>query len=303
MSRDTNNPRARRALSSLLAALACLCACAAATTGPAAVGGADAHAVNSSRKTSAHANGPGVQAQTPTPPPARDTSLIASGTRQDETARVPLADYRGETEHVFPNHIPRLTQEQMVRQALGTGAEGDSGRPRDRIYVAGHGAFTKADKSQTVYISLRDGPGASDPLSTAGTLLAVFEGERFVCKLDASGTDWASGPTDLDRDGLKELLLEGGALNMGTSVTRLRLVELKRCRLNVVHDFGEVLRHTCGTAGGGEIIAALVTFAPKEGGGGWPEFFREAYRAPCPAEGEHLTRSAFLPAPDAYLEP
>lgn len=245
------------------------------------------------------------QASTSNAAPARLTTQTAGGASniapQDEITGGPednvLIDYRSELNLDEPKLKPQ--ERQRILKAV-YGADFQSGNPV--INSARQGSFTGRDVKQTVYLIQKGGPVALDPESLKGTTLAVFSGNRLVARADATEFNFILRLSDLNQDGVNELLLQGSSYNMGTLVSWARLVELKDGRLGVVKDFGPLEQEACGGADdSGKIVAGVVRHAPVAQGK-WPEFSVKYYRAPCPSETEKRNPKSFREAPEAKIE-
>lgn len=230
--------------------------------------------------------------------PTRDAT---NGPPQDEITGGPeddvLIDYRSELNLDEPKLQPQ-EQQRILKAVYGT----DFQSRNPVINSARQGSFTAPKVKETVYLTQKGGPVALDPESLKGTTLAVFNGNRLVTRLDATEFNFILRLSDLNQDGVNELLLQGSSYNMGTLVSWARLVELKDGRLQVVKDFGRLEQETCGSGdGSGEIVAGIVRHTlPAQGK--WPEFSIKYYRAPCPSESEKRNPKSFREAPDAKIE-
>ena len=157
----------------------------------------------------------------------------------------------------------------------------EAGQFRPEVESVARGAFTKAGLQESAYLI---GMWECHVARFWTYRLVVLSENKIVFNQEAPA-DLIRKVTDLDGDGLQEMLLEGGGTGTGITETNARLVSLSQGRLQVLKDFHEVSVDSC--AGGGpkdSILAAVITYQPK-GAGVLPEFKAVPYEAKCPADG------------------
>jgi len=122
------------------------------------------------------------------------------------------------------------------------------------------GAFTKAGADEVAYLVSNGAPAAADPFPKLDQRIVVFSGNEQVA-------DWAlpedsafSRPvaaTDLDGDGIDELIAEGSFYNMGTLAIGLSAVKLGEAP-GVIQTLPDVFIDSCEAGVGQRSIEASV---------------------------------------------
>lgn len=237
----------------------------------------------------------GVSAISPEPQAAsRSESAPPQEDLHHELENDVLIDYRSELSYEAPK-LRRPAQARIAQAVFNK--ENDSAV----INSARAGSFTRAGAKEVVYLIQEGGPRALDPQSLNKTVLAVFSGARLVARVDASDFNFIIRLSDLNNDGINELLVEGSFYNMGTLISWGRLIQLKDNRLEVIKEFDKLFKSTCdGDAKPAEMIATAISFS-SQGRGNWPAFSKKLYRAPCPKTGKR-NPAMFSEAPDARIE-
>lgn len=167
-----------------------------------------------------------------------------------------LFDFRKDSLPAKPE-INRAERERVFR-AAALNEEADS----MEISSKETGAFTAADQNQTAYLIRPDVSSiAQDPTNPAQSALAVFAGEKLVSKFDAGNYFYITAKTDVNRDGVNELLLTGNNLQMGIETRWAKLINLNGGKLQAVKDFKTVYTNTCeGAVGKKELGASLIKY-------------------------------------------
>jgi hypothetical protein len=111
------------------------------------------------------------------------------------------------------------------------------------------------------------------------------------------------GLTDLDEDGVQELLLSGGTFHMGELQQGARLVDMAGGRLRVLLDFQQTLYDVCDNEflkDARRVEAAVIYYVPGPKGR-FPDLHREDYHAACDGDERtfHLVSRTRLGPPDA----
>lgn len=209
-----------------------------------------------------------------------------------------LIDYRREQSETNAAHLSQQRQQEILRAVYGAKATQDN----LAINSTAQGAFTRAGAKETVYLIQPGGPAAIDPSSLKKITLAILgEDNRLVAKISTSDHNFIVGHTDVNSDGINELLLEGGFYNMGTLLNWVELVELTGGRLHVIKDFGKISENPCDGDNEKDAIAGVISYAPTAGQA-WPDFKVDFYKAHCPPENQKLDPQKFRPAPNAKPE-
>ena len=87
--------------------------------------------------------------------------------------------------------------------------------------------------------------------------------------------------TDLNGDGIDELLMTGGDMNQGELVETAALLSFQNGRMRVIQDFGTVVDDTCATATPGSTTKAAVLTYTNAAPGQMPKIKADNYVAGC----------------------
>jgi hypothetical protein len=168
------------------------------------------------------------------------------------------------------------------------------------IVATASGSFTTAGERQTAYI-ISVGECTASHADNYGTKrLAVFSGQKLVADVDTNFKKSILRVSDLNGDGINELLLGGGDMNQGISVGLAALVSLADGDWQVIKDFSKTEEDSCNSGSSdSNATASVISYVPALKGN-MPEFQVDNYRAACLSGGK-LGRWKFLssgPMPD-----
>lgn len=153
------------------------------------------------------------------------------------------------------------------------------------VVATADGSFTAAGERQTAYIISVGECNAAHSDNYGTKRLVVFSGQKLVADAD---TDFKSGilrTSDLDQDGVSELLLVGGDMNQGYEIKVASLVEFQDGKLRVARDFGKTHEDACAAMSDHYITASVITYA-QAAKDKMPEFHVDNYRARCLPSGK-----------------
>jgi hypothetical protein len=190
-----------------------------------------------------------------------------------------------------PYDEPQLSPQQVrkvLNAALGPGWR----RNADDISISQivTGSFTAANVQEVAYVIRGSGAIRAQTRIDMGNdaRLVVFSGSRVVANAPFYGIGVLK-TSDLNRDGVDELLLYAGATGTGETVTSAELVEVKGKRLRTVKDFGSVESiYRCFGGeddSGGRHVTSIIRYAPAKAGA-FPHFRVEFYECACADESE-----------------
>ena len=151
------------------------------------------------------------------------------------------------------------------------------------------GSFTAAGLQQTAYlIDTRSGSHADN---FGPKYLAIFNGETYVEDFAVSNLSLILQASDLNHDGINELLLGYSYTQMGELQEWAKLVQVSQGKLRIIRDFGTAYRSTCGSENSSDkaVDSAVVFYAPPAANQ-MPDFRVDNYRAACPAEGAEISQ-------------
>lgn len=143
------------------------------------------------------------------------------------------------------------------------------------------GSFTAPGRNETAYVIFVNECNASHADNYGSKRVAIFSGQQLVADIDADFKGSFVRKTDLDGDGVDELLMLGGDMNQGTLVEIASLVEFRNGRKRVIEDFGTVVENSCASGfPGSSSKASLITFSDSEPGK-MPKLRIENYESSC----------------------
>jgi serine/threonine protein kinase len=151
------------------------------------------------------------------------------------------------------------------------------------------GSFTAAGLEQTAYlIDTRSGSHADN---FGPKYLAIFNGETYVADFAVTNLSLILQASDLNRDGINELLLGYSYTQTGELQEWAKLVQVSQGKLRIIRDFGTTYRSTCGSENANDkgIDSSVVFYAPAPANQ-MPDFRVDNYRATCPAEGTEIAQ-------------
>jgi hypothetical protein len=120
------------------------------------------------------------------------------------------------------------------------------------------GSFTGAGQTETAYLIFVNECNASHADNYGSKRLAIFSGSRLVADIDLDFRSGVVSKTDLDKDGINELLMTSGDMHQGEMIETAALVSFQHGRMRVIQDFGTVVIDDCATARPGSAAKAKV---------------------------------------------
>lgn len=218
-----------------------------------------------------------------------------------QSGRATLFDFRSKTRHnppritaaasrrvlsaVFPKY---LSDARYCKEDVDSGGAEDylaamrkAGQIVPSILDVAFGSFTAAGQDQMAYVISVAECNASHADNFGSKRLAIFSGNRLVLNVDAEFKSGILKKTDLDGNGIEELLLFGGDMHQGILEETAALYEVRGRKLVVVKDFQNVFADSCASLMRGSGIEASVIFLSPGTRGQMPAFQVENYRAGC----------------------
>ena len=120
------------------------------------------------------------------------------------------------------------------------------------------GSFTAAGQTETAYLIFVNECNASHADNFGSKRLAIFSGARLVADVDVDFKDNIALKTDLNMDGIDELLLTSGYMGQGEFTEMAALVSFQDGRRQVIQDFGVVVSDVCAAGRPGSTAKAAV---------------------------------------------
>jgi hypothetical protein len=143
------------------------------------------------------------------------------------------------------------------------------------------GSFTAPGQTQTAYVIYTGECGASHADNYGSKRVAIFSGQQLVADVDADFKGNILRKTDLNSDGVDELLLTSGDMAQGTLTEMAALVEFRNGRMRVIEDFGMVIEDSCASGFPGSSSKASVLSMSDFEPGKMPKLRIDNYVSSC----------------------
>lgn len=143
------------------------------------------------------------------------------------------------------------------------------------------GSFTAPGQTETLYVIFVNECNASHADNFGSKRVAIFSGPRLVADVDVDFKGSIELKTDLDNDGVNELLMTSGDMAQGTQIEMAALLSFQNGRMRVIQDFGTVMEDSCATAMPGSTTKAAVLSVTNAAPGQMPKIRVDNYAAGC----------------------
>lgn len=143
------------------------------------------------------------------------------------------------------------------------------------------GSFTAAGQDQVAYLISVGECNASHADNFGSKRLAIFSGNRLVMNADAEFMSGILKKTDLDMNGIDELLMSVSDMHQGILEEVAALFAVRGRSLAKIEDFAKVYEDSCASLMRGSAIKASVIFLGPAPSGRLPNFQVENYRSRC----------------------
>ena len=143
------------------------------------------------------------------------------------------------------------------------------------------GSFTTAGQTQTAYLISVSECNASHADNFGTTRLAIFSGQQLVADVDTDFMSSLVRKTDLDGNGIDELLMNSSYMGQGNLTEMATLATFENGRRRVLNDFGTVVEDSCASAMPGSDSKASVLYTSAFVPGLKPTITQENYVAGC----------------------
>jgi len=143
------------------------------------------------------------------------------------------------------------------------------------------GSFTAAGQTQTAYVISVSECNASHADNFGTKRIAIFSGPQLVADMDADFMATIVRKTDLDGNGIDELLMVSGDMAQGTITEMATLATFENGRRRVIHDFATVYLDSCASEAPGSDAKAAVLYTSAFAPGLKPTFTQENFVAAC----------------------
>ena len=143
------------------------------------------------------------------------------------------------------------------------------------------GSFTAPGQTQTLYLIDVSECNASHADNFGTKRVAIFSGQQLVADVDTDFAISVVKKTDLNSDGVDELLMITSYMGQGTLTEMATLVSFQNGRRRVIQDFGTVVEDSCASGFPGSTSDASVTYISDVVPGQMPKISQENYSSSC----------------------
>jgi hypothetical protein len=199
--------------------------------------------------------------------------------------KIPAATQRNVLSKVFRKY---LVDENKCNTQFDAGNGADplaaarkAGQIVPSIVDMASGSFTAPGQTQTVYLISVSECNASHADNFGTKRVAIFSGQQLVADLDVDFKSTIVKKTDLDGDGIEELLMTTGDMAQGTVIEMAGLVSFQNGRLRVIEDFGTVVEDDCASLRAGSSRTVSVLYTANAAPFSMPKLTMDNYRAGC----------------------
>lgn len=224
-------------------------------------------------------------AQTSTPQKNRQVLLDFRLDRKIPEIKIPAATERSVLSKMFRKYLNdsnRCNSEFAGAEAKDPlAAARNAGQIVPTIIDMTTGSFTAAGRTQTLYVISVSECNASHADNFGTKRVAIFSGQQLVTDVDADFASNIVRKTDLNSDGIDELLMTTGDMAQGTVTEMATLVSFQSGRRRVIQDFGSVVEDSCGSEVPGATSDASVIYIGDGVPGEMPKLTQENYSSSC----------------------
>lgn len=143
------------------------------------------------------------------------------------------------------------------------------------------GSFTAAGQSQTIYVIAVNECNASHAENYGTKRAAIYSGQQLIANVDVDFKNTIVRKTDLNGDGVDELLMTAGDMHQGVVDEVAALVEFQNGKFRVIEDIGPVLEDACPSGMQGSSTTAAVVSMLGATPGKMPKLRVDNYEARC----------------------
>lgn len=207
--------------------------------------------------------------------------------RASAPPKISSATQRSVLTRVFRRY---LTDESRCDQQFDPGGNSDrlkaarnAGQIVPSISGMATGSFTASGQMQTAYVISVSECNASHADNFGTKRVAIFSGQQLIADVDADFRSSIALKTDLDSDGINELLMTTGDMNQGTVIETAALVSFQSGRSRVIEDFGTVVEDSCAAGSPGSSSKASLISISDVTPGQMPKLKIDNYVSNCRA--------------------
>ena len=204
---------------------------------------------------------------------------------QISTSRIPVGTQRRVLMKVFRRY---LSDENKCNPDFGGSSDSDplraarnAGQIVPAIADMATGSFTAAGRTETLYVISVGECNATHADNFGTKRVAIFAGEQLVANLDVDFKSSIARKTDLDGDGINELLMTSGDMHQGILTEMAALLEFRNGRVRMIEDFGTVTEDSCASGSPGSASKSSVVSMSYVSPGRMPRLRIDNYQASC----------------------
>jgi hypothetical protein len=143
------------------------------------------------------------------------------------------------------------------------------------------GSFTAAGQTEIAYLIYVNECNASHADNFGSKRVVIFSGPRLVADVDVDFKGNFASKTDLNMDGIDELLMTSSYMNQGELTVMAALMSFQDGRMNVIQDLGVVVMDNCASGRPGSTTKAAVLSITNAALGQMPKIRADNYVAGC----------------------
>jgi hypothetical protein len=222
---------------------------------------------------------------TPTLPKQRQMLFDFRIARTSAPPKIPLGTQRTVLSKIFRKY---LTNESKCNPDLDASGGADpleaarkAGQIVPSIVDVATGSFTAPGQAETAYVISVSECNASHADNFGTKRVAIFSGQRLIADVDVEFRSSIVRKTDLNSDGIDELLMTTGDMNQGILIEIAALLDFQSGRLRVIQDFGTVTEDSCASEMPGSSSRASVLSISDVAPGKMPKLRIDNYEASC----------------------
>jgi len=222
-----------------------------------------------------------VFAQTPA---SKRTLFDFRADKRNSPTKVSTATQKEVLSKVFKRY---LTDDRRCKTDFDAGgsdylsAARNAGQFVPSVVDSSSGSFTAAGQMQTAYIISVGECNASHADNYGSKRIAIFSGKQLIANLDINFNSSILRKTDLNGDGIDELLLSTGDMAQGTLIETAALYSFEQGKATVIEDFGQVTEDSCASGMPGSTVKSAVIEIGAVNTAKMPKFKMDNYESPC----------------------
>jgi hypothetical protein len=230
----------------------------------------------------------GLVAQKQTTPPLKTPKQVLFDFRVERTSappKIPIPTQRNVLSKVFRRY---LTDESKCNPKFDASSSSDplkaarnAGQIVPSIVDMATGSFTTPGRPETLYVISVSECGASHADNFGTKRVAIFAGQQLVADVDVDFKSSIVRKTDLNGDGMEELLVASGDMHQGVLDEVAALIDFQKGRVRIIEDFGAVTEDSCGSGIAGSSSKASVVSISDVVPGKFPRLRIDNYEASC----------------------